>query len=45
VELITLLSHDKERVDACYDNEPLRYRKVEGLLIDLSMSGRRLTFW
>jgi hypothetical protein len=45
VELITLLSHDKERVDACYDNESLRYRKVEGLLIDLSMSGRRLTFW
>jgi hypothetical protein len=34
VELVTPLSHDEERVDACYDGESLRYRKVEGLLID-----------
>jgi hypothetical protein len=39
VELVTPLSHDKERVDACYDNEPLRYRTVEGLLIDPSVRG------
>jgi hypothetical protein len=39
VELVTSLSHDEERVDACYDGKPLRYRKVEGLLIDPSMPG------
>jgi hypothetical protein len=39
VELVTLLSHVEERVDACYNGESLRYRKVEGLLIDPSMSG------
>jgi hypothetical protein len=39
VELVTPLSHDEERVDACYDGEPLQYRKVEGLLIDPSVSG------
>jgi hypothetical protein len=39
VELVTPLSHDEERVDACYDGEPLRYRKVEGLLIDPSVPG------
>jgi hypothetical protein len=39
VELVTPLSHDEERVDACYDGEPLRYRTVEGLLIDPSVSG------
>jgi hypothetical protein len=39
VELVTPLSHDEERVDACYDGESLRYRKVEGLLIDPSVSG------
>jgi hypothetical protein len=39
VELVTPLSHDEERVDACYDDEPLRYRKVEGLLIDPSVLG------
>jgi hypothetical protein len=38
VELVTLLSHDEEHVDACYDGEPLRYRKVEGLVIDPSVS-------
>jgi hypothetical protein len=39
VELVTPLSHNEERVDACYDGEPLRYRKVEGLLIDPSVPG------
>jgi hypothetical protein len=39
VELVTPLSRDEERVDACYDGEPLRYRRVEGLLIDLSVPG------
>jgi hypothetical protein len=39
VKLVTPLSHDEERVDACYDGEPLRYRKVEGLLIDPSVPG------
>jgi hypothetical protein len=38
VELVIPLSHDEERVDACYDGESLRYRKVEGLLIDPSVS-------
>jgi hypothetical protein len=37
VELVTPLSHDEECVDACYDGEPLWYRKVEGLLIDPSV--------
>ena len=36
---MTPLSHDEERVDTCYDDEPLRYQKVEGLLIDPSVSG------
>jgi hypothetical protein len=39
VELVTPLSHDEERIDACHDVEPLRYRTVEGLLIDPSVSG------
>jgi hypothetical protein len=39
VELVTSLSHDEEHVDACYNGEPLRYRKVEGLLINPSVSG------
>jgi hypothetical protein len=39
VELVTSLSHDEERVDACYDGEPLRYHTVEGLLIDPSVRG------
>jgi hypothetical protein len=37
VELVTPLSHDEERVDACYDGEPLRHCTVEGLLIDPSV--------
>jgi hypothetical protein len=39
MELVTPLSHNEECVDACYDGEPLRYRKVEGLLIDPSVPG------
>jgi hypothetical protein len=39
VELVTPLSRDEERVDACYDGEPLRYQRVEGLLIDPSVPG------
>jgi hypothetical protein len=39
VELVTPLSHDEERVDACYDGESLRYRKVESLLIEPSVPG------
>ena len=39
MELVTPLSRDEERVDACYDVEPLWYRRVEGLLIDPSVPG------
>jgi hypothetical protein len=39
VEFATLLSHDEERIDACYDGEPLRYRTMEDLLGDQSVSG------
>jgi hypothetical protein len=39
VELVTPFSHDEERIDACHDGEPLRYRTVEGLLIDPLVSG------
>jgi hypothetical protein len=39
VELVTPLSHNEERVDACYDGEPLQYRRVEGLLIDPLVPG------
>jgi hypothetical protein len=39
VELVTPLFHDEERIDACYDSEPLRYRRVEGRLIDPSVPG------
>jgi hypothetical protein len=39
MELVTPLSHDEEHVDACYNGEPLRYRKVGGLLIDPSVLG------
>jgi hypothetical protein len=38
MELVSSLSHDKERVDVCFDGEPLRYRTVEGLLIDPSVA-------
>jgi hypothetical protein len=39
VEFATLLSHDEERIDACYDGEPLRYRTMEDLLGDQPVSG------
>lgn len=39
MELVTPLSHDEERIDACHDDEPLRYRTVEDLLIDPSVPG------
>jgi hypothetical protein len=39
VEFATLLSHDEERIDACYDDEPLRYRTMEDLLGDQSVPG------
>jgi hypothetical protein len=39
VKLVTSLSHDEERVGACYDGEPLRYRKVDSLLIDSLVPG------
>jgi hypothetical protein len=34
VEFTTPLSHDEERIDACYNGEPLRYRTIEDLLGD-----------
>jgi hypothetical protein len=34
VEFATLLSHDEERIDACYDGEPLRYHTMEDILDD-----------
>jgi hypothetical protein len=39
MELLIPLSHDEERVDACFNVELLRYQKVEGLLIDPSVLG------
>jgi hypothetical protein len=39
VEFTTLLSHDEERIDACYDGESLRYRMMEDLLSDQRVSG------
>jgi hypothetical protein len=34
VEFATPLSHDEERIDACYNGEPLRYRTMEDILGD-----------
>jgi hypothetical protein len=34
VEFATPLSHDEERIDACYDSEPLRYHTMEDILGD-----------
>jgi hypothetical protein len=34
IAFATPLSHDEERIDACYDGEPLRYRTMEDLLGD-----------
>jgi hypothetical protein len=39
VEFATPLSHDEERIDACYDGEPLRYRMMEDLLGNQSVLG------
>jgi hypothetical protein len=39
VEFAAPLSHDEERIDACYDGEPLRYRTMEDLLSDHPVSG------
>jgi hypothetical protein len=39
VEFATPLSHDKERIDACYDGEPLRYHTMEDLLGDQPVPG------
>jgi hypothetical protein len=39
VEFATPLSHDKERIDAWYDGEPLRYRMMEDLLGDQPVPG------
>jgi hypothetical protein len=39
MEFATPLSHDKERIDACYDGEPLRYRMMEDLLSDQPVPG------
>jgi hypothetical protein len=39
VEFTTPLSHDDERIDACYDGEPLRYRTMEDILSDQLVPG------
>jgi hypothetical protein len=39
VEFATPLSHDEERINACYDGETLRYRTMEHLLGDQPVPG------
>jgi hypothetical protein len=39
VEFATPLSHDEERIDACYDGEPLWYHTMEELLGDQPVPG------
>jgi hypothetical protein len=39
VEFATPLSHDEERINACYDGEPLRYHTMEDLLGDQPVPG------
>jgi hypothetical protein len=39
VEFATLLSHDEERIDTCYDGEPVWYRMMVDLLGDQLESG------
>jgi hypothetical protein len=39
VEFATLLSHNEERIDACYDGEPLRYHMMEDILGDQPVPG------
>jgi hypothetical protein len=39
VEFATPLSHGEERIDACYDGEPLQYRTMEDILSDQPVPG------
>jgi hypothetical protein len=39
VEFATPLSHDEERINACYDSKPLRHRTMEDLLGDQPVPG------
>jgi hypothetical protein len=39
VEFATPLSHDEERIDSCYDGEPLQYRTIDDLLGDQPVPG------
>jgi hypothetical protein len=39
VEFATPLSHDEERINACYDGESLRYHTMEHLLGDQPVPG------
>jgi hypothetical protein len=39
VEFATPLSHDEERLDACYDSESLRYRMMEDIVGDQPVPG------
>jgi hypothetical protein len=39
VEFAIPPSHDEERIDACYDGEPLRYRTMEDILSDQLVPG------
>jgi hypothetical protein len=39
VEFAIPLSHNEERIDACYDGEPLRYHTMEDLLGDQPVPG------
>jgi hypothetical protein len=39
VKFSTPLSHDEERIDTCYDGEPLWYRMMEDLLSDQPVLG------
>jgi hypothetical protein len=39
MEFATPLSHDEERIDTCYDGEPLWYRMMEDLLGDQPVPG------
>jgi hypothetical protein len=39
VEFATPLSHDEERIDACYDGEPLQHRTMEDILCDQPVLG------
>jgi hypothetical protein len=39
VEFATLLSHDEERIDVCYDGDPLWYHTMEDILGDQPVPG------